>query len=327
MNILSKDFLNQHYVQEEKSCREISEFIMNKYDISISVSTIHKKLVENDINRNSLESRLLRDKNSLDYNKSYLREDIIEAIDGFLLGDGSIDSSNKNKKTKSARLTCGLQYEEFCNYFASFFQDYGMVVSAYKDEGMSSGVQYHGRSRFHPDFFDQYIRWYNYKDKQPPDDVRITPTSLMMWYLGDGSVVVKDRSINLRLSTDSFLPEKVKFLVEKLKLIGINSHRNNDNRIVIQARSIPVFFDFIGKKSPVKCYDYKFKLPDWRFESIRMKEAAKELQLSYNRLSHLVKIGKIECLRLSKNGRPRFLKEHLIDAREYIKNHESKTNT
>jgi hypothetical protein len=193
---------------------------------------------------------------------------------------------------------------------------------------MKQGFFFQGRSRSHPDFYKQYQRWYRFRNgkfiKSVPTDVRITPVSVMMWYLGDGSVVhpKDDSTINLRLSTDGFTKDEVDYLVTKLEEIGISCHRNTSNRIMIDASGIPAFFDFIGRKSPVSCYDYKFDLPLWRFESKRMKEVSEELGVDYNRLSHLVKIGKIETFRLSPLGRPRFLVEHINKIREMKNNGE-----
>jgi hypothetical protein len=101
----------------------------------------------------------------------------------------------------------------------------------------------------------------------------------MMWYLGDGSLVVNEEknTVMLRLSTDGFSKERVEFLAGKLRDQGIDCHRNGDNRIQVEARGIAAFFDFIGHESPVKCYAYKFDLPDWRFKAKRMREVADEL--------------------------------------------------
>ena len=49
------------------------------------------------------------------------------------------------------------------------------------------------------------------------------------------------------------------------------------------------------------------------------REVAEELGVDYNRLSYLVKNGKLECYRLSKNGRPRFLPKHIEGVEELIR--------
>ena len=142
----------------------------------------------------------------------------------------------------------------------------------------------------------------------------------MIWYLGDGSLKIDEdnNTVTLRLSTDSFSKKGVEFLASKLQEKGIDCHRNNDNRILIEARGIPKFFEFIGKESPVKCYEKKFKLPEWRLDSKRMRDVADELKIDYNRLAYLVKIGKIAVYRASEDGKPRFLPEHIEALKKMI---------
>jgi len=245
-----------------------------------------------------------------------------EYIDGFLLGDGGV-GIDRRMKSKKARYRCSLEYREFCKYLIGFFKG---TVSKYNSIKMKQGFFFEGSTLYSEEAYKQYIRWYpknktGKRLKQIPNDVEITPISVMMWYLGDGSLVKPEdnSTVMLRLSTDGFLKEGVLLLAKKLNDIGIKCHRNNDNRIMVDARGIPAFFNYIGRTSPVKCYDYKFDLPEWRFESKRMKEVAEELSVSYNRLSHLVKIKKINSFRLSEKGRPRFLPIHIEEAKKLIK--------
>jgi hypothetical protein len=247
-----------------------------------------------------------------------------EYIDGFLLGDGCL-SIDKRMTSKKARATCTLEYEEFCEYSMKFFTNYGSIVSKYNDSHMKQGFGFFGRTKYSESLYQEYLRWYpenpnGKREKQVPADVIITPLSVMIWYLGDGSIINHNnwQSMKVRLSTDSFKREGVQLLVDKMNNIGILCHIDFDQRIQIKARGIPAFFDFIGRTSPVKCYDYKFNLPTWRFESKRMKDVANELKIDYNRLCYFVKIGRINCYRLSEKGRPRFLPEQIEDVKKLI---------
>lgn len=247
----------------------------------------------------------------LDYSVSFINEHIIEFLDGFLLGDGNISPSKT--KSKTARFKCGLEHEEFCEYLMSFIKIYGSIVSKYNTPNMKQGFVFDGRSSFHPDIYTQYHRWYKNKVKIVPKDVRITPLSVLLWYLGDGSLVnnKSHNSIMLRLSTDAFSKQDVLFLCKRLRDIGIDCSRTSYNRVRISSKGVPAFFNFIGRKSPVKCYDYKFEVDGWRYSTIRMKEAAKLLKMPYNRLAHLVKNNKVPYLRIQDKGRPRFTEEHI----------------
>ncbi len=326
-NVLTEEFFRTNYLEKRLSFPKLKD-LLDEQGYNIAIGTIHKYCKKLGFQtRDHSEARREWEDDPLNYNVSYLSESILEATDGYLLGDGCI-SPYKGSTIQTARLTCGLEHEEFCRYLMSFFPSYKPNVEKYKDKAMKQGFKWCGQSKFHPDLYNQYQRWYKYRDgkfiKAVPTDVRITPLSVNMWYLGDGSLVVpKDNStVMLRLSTDGFTIDEVEYLVIKLKEVGIESHRNNDNRIQVKAKGIPAFFDFIGKESPVDCYSYKYNLPEWRFESKRMKQVAEELDVDYNRLALMVKTGRLDCYRLKPTGRPRFLPKHIKRAEELIKNGE-----
>lgn len=326
-DILTEEFFRVNYLEKRLSFPKLKDLLKeNGHDISIgSIHKYCKKL--GFLTRGQSEARREWDDNPLNYNISYLTEPVIEILDGFLLGDGGIETDKRNK-IGTARFACGVEFEEFCKYLIDRFTSYFPTVKKYKSIGMKQGFVFYGRTKFHPDIYQQYQRWYKYRDgkfiKSVPTDVRITPTSVMMWFLGDGSLVQPEdnSTVMLRLSTDGFTCDEVEYLVIKLIEKGIQCHRNKENRIMVDARGIPTFFDFIGRTSPVKCYDYKFNLPTWRLESKRMKDVANELKIDYNRLCYFVKIGRINCYRLSELGRPRFLPEHINECRKLIESGE-----
>ena len=314
-DILTTDFFTKHYVSERMSYPKLRELpLQDGYNISIG--TIHKYANKLGFGRNASEAKRNIDPNPLDWSVSYLDERTIEAIDGFQLGDGHIDG----KSGIEARIKWTGEHKEFGEYLLMPFNRYMVKLVETNSPKSPSGKIWDGHTKSHPDLTNQHQRWYNSRKKQPPDDVRITPLSVMLWYLGDGSVVINDEknTIMLRLSTDGFAPERVEFLSEKLREKGIDCHRNNDNRIQVEAKGIAKFFEFIGKKSPVKCYDYKFELPEWRFEAKRMRQVANELGFDYSRLAYWVKTGKVDCLRLSANSKPYFLPVHIKEIRKLI---------
>lgn len=323
-DVLTEEFFRINYLEKRLSFPKLKELLI-KQGHKISIGTIHKYCKKLGFQtRDHSEARREWDENPLNYNVSYLTEPILEAIDGHLLGDGGINF-DKRSKIETARLTCGVEHEEFCGYLINHFLPYMPTVKRYRDKNMKQGFFFCGSTKHHPDLYRQYQRWYKFRNgkmiKAVPTDVRITPLSVQMWFLGDGSLVKPEdnSTVMLRLSTDGFTKDEVEYLVLKLAEKGIKCHRNKENRIQVDAKGIPAFFNFIGRKSPVKCYNYKFDLPKWRFESKRMKEVAEELGVSYNRLSHLVKIKKISSYRLSLNGRPRFMSEHIEECRNLIK--------
>ncbi|KKK81369.1 hypothetical protein LCGC14_2814130, partial [marine sediment metagenome] len=109
----------------------------------------------------------------------------------------------------------------------------------------------------HPDFKKQRTRWYPQGKKIVPKDVLLSPESVLIWYLGDGSV----KKYSVTLHTNGFTQECVRFLIKRLSLIGIPSKmilHNQQPEIFISSSGSKLFFDYIGWESPVRCYDYKF---------------------------------------------------------------------
>lgn len=315
--LLTKEFFMKHYVEDRKSFPQISEMLQSEGK-NIAIGTIYKYAKKLGISRTISEACVNKDPDPLDWTISYMTEATLKALDGFVLGDGSIQS-DKKPDSNSGRINCSLEYEEFARYMMSFFNGYKPIVVKINSSSMKQGFCWQGQSKFHPDFYKQRQRWYPIDGKkQVPEDVRITPISVLLWYLGDGSLVSVGHSVHIRLSTDGFLENGVEILVRKMNDAGIDCHRNNDNRIYIEARGIPAFFKFIGE-CPVECYKYKWDLPEWRFEAKRMKDVASELNVEYQRLSYLVKINKLQCYRASEKGRPRMLPEHIEQAKGLIK--------
>jgi len=326
-NLLTKEFFEEYYVDKKMSYPQIKKMLL-KQGYNIHNGTLHKYAKRIGVGRGASEARRNWDPNSLDYNKRYIYKYMIPSIDGYLLGDGGINYDKRSKNCCVARFSCGVEHEEFCEYLMKPFKKMNSSVKKHKSQSMNQGFMFTGRTSYHPDIYKQYLRWYpenknGQRIKQPPEDVRITRDSVTRWFLGDGSVVVRNDTILTRLSTDGFAEDKVEMLVDKLQRIDIKCRRTKENRIMIDAKGIPAFFNFIGRKSPIECYDYKFdRIPFWRFESKRMKEVADELGVNYNRLSHFVKIGKVKTYRASFKGCPRFLLEHIEEVKKLIKSGE-----
>lgn len=320
-DIVTKELVQELYINNKFGLPKIKDILLDKFNINVSIGFLYNRLKRYQIDlRSSSEARQIWNNNGLDYQTTYLTTDIKEWIDGFLLGDGYLSI---NYSTKVARCCCGVQHEEFCRYLMSGLSAYDVSEPKFSpdnDPNSGSSGDFQSRTRFHPDLFKIAEKWYvDGKKINIPQDVIITPTSVMLWYLGDGTLTVNEdnNTASVRLSTDGFNPEEIeKNLVPKLLQIGIECHRNNDNRIRIDANGLLKFFEFIGNKSPVVCYNYKFNIPSWRLESKRASIVTKELGVSYNRLMYLIKSGKIPCFRASKNGRPRLLKEHILIAKE-----------
>jgi hypothetical protein len=262
------------YLNKKMSTNEISEKSKDHFGIYISGGTIYKELIRYKIPVRSMSESISRAMSTLNMDESYLDEKTVEWIDGFLLGDGSISF---NKAThKSARFSFGSPEKDWVNYAMSGLNKYNPI------DATSDGWKFRpekpcrptfvSRTKMHPDISMQAKRWYPRGKKIVPQDVRITPISILLWYLGDGSVGRHRRrgevfSTNLSLATCGFTPEENKeILIPKLSKLGIRClYGSSKNDIIICPDSIKTFFYIIGHKSPISCYDHKFNIPEWLF--------------------------------------------------------------
>lgn len=299
--------LKECYIEKKMSTTEIanqSEVIFGK---KIGCSTIYKELVRNEIPLRSKSESVSRAMSSLDVDKTHLSEEMLEWIDGFLLGDGGISFNNRVNYIGS-RFQIGSSNQEWSKFAMTNFAVYAASEPHERgkiDEKHPNKI-WHSQSLTHPDIVLQAKRWYsgeNWK-KRIPSDVRITPTSMLLWYLGDGSLTYIEESNTyvLRFATCAFDPNDVEnILMVKLQALGLNCSRDKSkNDIRICADSIGKFFDIIGHKSTIACYDYKFDVPDW-LRLIRLSDIVKDDKERWRAQSYY-KSGNLECTK-SPGGR------------------------
>lgn len=262
--------LNKSYVDEKMSTVEIeknSTIIFGKY---ISRGTIYKALVKHNIEIRDKSSSVQRAMSALDIDSSFMDENTIEVIDGLMLGDGHINFK-RNRSFQSSRVVIGTssrQWAEFAlqglsKYNPSDPKDYQKIDKRHPNQIWES------KTKTHPDIVSQAKRWYTgpNESKKVPEDVRITPISVMLWYLGDGSFTYQSK-INagkVRLATCSFDKNIVdNILIPKLEKLGIKCNKDcSKNDVVIFGSNIKNFFNLIGWESPFSDYYHKFNVPEW----------------------------------------------------------------
>ena len=220
---------------------------------------------------------------------------VMEAIDGFLLGDGTIRFRHKRNT-----LQCGQKYEEMTKYFMSFFASYNPRVrkrilkpSNIRGKTLPVQVQYEGAAA-HPDFEEQAKRWYPYGKKIVPKDLLLTPTSLLLWYLGDGCYERQCGHGHIVLHTQSFSAGDIdEILIPKLALLNIKATRRRGPTLYIGTGSLRAFFNCVGWQSPVVCYHYKFPTNDFLSNNFQTKEVSEMLGTSHIKLLRAVRSGKV----------------------------------
>ena len=293
------DKLRDMYLRDMMSTREISEVSLQRLGVFVSTYQTYDILKKDGAQLRSVSQGVSRAMSTLDPDKSFMDEKTLEWTDGFLLGDGSIGCRNRST-SMGARLSIGTSSPEWGKYAMRGFSQYKpSEPQEYKRENspQNPNPMWSSSTLTHPDIVLQSKRWYPHSKKDVPDDVRITPTSVLLWYLGDGSICSNDDSnySAVRLATCSFSPDKIEsILIAKLASVGIECVRKKSkNDIRIRTSSIGAFFDFIGRSSPIQCYVHKFEVPSWLYLN-RLDDIARTPKERWRAIYH-VKAGNVQC--------------------------------
>lgn len=148
-------------------------------------------------------------------------DDWLDLLDGLLLGDGSLEGSEK-----SARLILN-QTARNRDWVSQVFTalsaaGFPVAVGDRRPSTMmirgkrcrrSAGVSL--RTAYVACLGEQRVRWYPRGIKHVPVDVRLSPISIANWYYGDGTVGCK--GYHAKFCTDSFTRRDVRRLVRQLK--------------------------------------------------------------------------------------------------------------
>jgi len=295
------DKLHEQYIVQGKSTTEIAKDSLTLLGVQASASLVYQSLIRNNIPVRNKSVSVSMSKSTLDIDQSFIDEPTIEWIDGFLLGDGSVKLEWRSNGFGGSRFSFGSVEIDWTKYAMSKLSAYG--VSEPKQYGKTTercpNIEWQSRTRTHPDIIKQAERWYPNRIKKVPTDVRITPTSLLLWYLGDGSFIydTKHNTPHLRFATCAFLPSDIEnILLPKLAALGlICSRETHKNDICIHSESVGRFFELIGSKSPISCYDHKFNIPEW-LSKIHLCQIVKDDKEKW-RAIYYAKTGQIECFK------------------------------
>ena len=299
------DKLKDCYLKRMMSTKQIAADSEALFGVKVHWDTVRQTLIRNGVPIRSLSESTSIAMATLDRNISFL-DGKTDWIDGFLLGDGCI--SFRHGDYMGARFTMGSSCKRWVEYAMSGLSDYGNVnpklaVEAGANERNPNDC-WQSRTLTHPDIVAQARRWYPDGTKHVPQDVVVSPCSLLLWYLGDGSFhyTPEGNMSLLRLATCAFAPGEVEgILIPKLGALGIEATRHKcKNDIYVRAPSIRRFFSVVGTKSPFPEYARKFEVPEWLFLN-RMSDFITDRKARYMAY-YYVRTGKAEFTR-SPGGR------------------------
>jgi LAGLIDADG DNA endonuclease family len=208
----------------------------------------------------------------------------IEWMDGFLLGDGALAL---NKTGTKARAQIHVKHRSFAAYMMRGFRRYCPCEPRSYNQGRS-WTAYTLQSG---ELYQQHRRWYPDGRKRIPSDLRLGRTSLLLWYLGDGMLSVREEknSVEIRFANENFTQhELTHILLPQLEQLGVCAAITTERNIAVRIRSLRRFFALVGRTSPVACYWYKFAVPAWRFDTFSVKEAGEGLGVDWRWISQYV---------------------------------------
>jgi len=161
-----------------------------------------------------------------------------EIVVGLLMGDGSLNTQNKNPRLQ-VQMTSPNYLEYVANKFGVLGGDILICRTAEENarHKRESGFRpnadpkdysdvYQWSSMCHPEL-KEFENWYSSGKKVWPPDIELTPTVLKHWYIGDGSWNNTKRNNNIRIGMSNEVEntDKVDRMFENSGLPSPSSYR------------------------------------------------------------------------------------------------------
>jgi len=189
---------------------------------------------------------------STDNTEGSLTEDQISILIGVFLGDGAM------RKKTHALLEINHSYtqKEYVDWLYQQFKNY---VDTKPKMRKSNGtrIAYRFTTKSLPVFTQFYTKFFRNHRKSVPENLVLTPLTLAIWYMDDGSRCDKD----IYLNTQQFTKEEQQGLIDMLlHQYAIEAAVNRDKkywRIRIKKASVPNFMKII---SPYILSSMQYKL-------------------------------------------------------------------
>lgn len=262
----NKKWLKTKYIDEKLSTKKIAKLVGAK-----TCNSVRQHLIKFDIPvRNISDGLTICNDDGFIWNSK--SEQIIE---GGLLGDAYMSSYNPKSDYSYPVFRRKNKHKKHIEWVAYALGGQKMVDRIFSESRTfrNKSFEYFVFQTFcHKELLEIYRRWYQYKNgkltKIVPVDLKLTPITLLHWFLDDGSTSWrKDRVKQVRLifCSESFTKAENEFLCEQIKGFGLRSTikkcpSGTGWRIGIGQSSVADFFDLIGS-CPVESMRYKWKVP------------------------------------------------------------------
>ena len=189
-----------------------------------------------------------------------LSDEFMEQFTGFMLGDGYL--SNRNKSKHSAQFIMRNKYPSYIYYVSRLLANESVdhIVKINDVKGNFKGSTYSSTvyTKFYKTFTDLEGRWYETRSdgthfKIVPNDLKLTPISLLQWYIGDGYLVnLRGVPQRVQFCTDRYTDEEIVFLRDCFKRdFGIDIQIDwNRRRLRIPKRMLADFYEILPSCPP-----------------------------------------------------------------------------
>lgn len=137
--------------------------------------------------------------------------------------------------------------------------------SGFRPNADASNYQdlYRWRSCCHPEF-EEMAKWYDTGNKVWPDNIKLTPTVLKHWYVGDGSLEVRGSHIEIRIGLSNEIDNKRK-IVKMFNNVGLPSpefvdYQGNNGRVGMARFNVSEskeLLKYMGE--PLPDFEYKWR--------------------------------------------------------------------
>jgi DNA-binding XRE family transcriptional regulator len=153
---------------------------------------------------------------------------LLEIINGTLLGDASI----RVWKGKYYYYSLNAKDRNFLEWCKKLLEKFNIPTYVVVNNAISKvfTLGFYINARQKPELLSLREKWYKKINgkiiKIIPRDLKLTHTTLLFWYLGDGSLIRRKNDPNrlpfIVLATNTFLRKDINFLIQKLKELNLN---------------------------------------------------------------------------------------------------------
>lgn len=201
-------------------------------------------------------------------------------MEGALLGDGCLALAKRAKNVYFSYLSSSLQHVEFIHSkFKEFCTDNYKTIKKriiFDKRTNKFYTNYSFRTKSLPVFTEIYNIWYPNNIKKIPENLKINPIILLVWYIGDGELESKQGVI--KLHTNSFLKSDIEKICEKIGYNSVCTYKEKEQYIIrIPRKSVKLFLETIGD-CPFNDYQHKWKQVDYKNKNIEQNGTKKTIE-------------------------------------------------